>query len=392
MKRFLSFLLLCIGLTISTSAQSTQVSPMATVSVLTCGPGSELFSSFGHSAFRVKDPMLNLDKVYNYGTFDFNAPNFYLNFAKGKLTYMLSTTKFVYFMHSYRLENRWVKEQELNLNPDQVQAVFAFLENNAKPANRSYQYDFFYDNCATIIEDVIKEVLGENVYFSNDHISTNKSHRDLIADYTHDFKWGKFGIDLALGSVIDDEATKDDYKFLPDYIFQAFDNAELINEDGTQPLVKRTVDLYVSQDSDAVQFDLFGNTVLLFSLIGLFIFYRTYTDSKRGKRSRWLDTSLFFITGIIGIVVLLLWFATDHTATYKNLNFLWAFAPNLVVGFYLIKSNPPNWVKKYLWLLIILLGMMAVLWTAQVQVFNLALIPLLVALLIRYFYLVRLAH
>ncbi|MBL4724907.1 MAG: DUF4105 domain-containing protein [Lutibacter sp.] len=195
------------------------VSKKASISVITCGPGTELYSTFGHSALRVYDPINGLDKIYNYGTFNFNAPNFYMNFAKGKLTYELSTSSFSWFLRIYQYENRWVKSQVLNLNQTDVQKVFDFLENNAKLENKAYQYDFFYDNCSTKIEEVITTVLGDKVSFSNSHITISKSHRDLIDDYTKNQKWGKFGIDLALGSVIDDNATKDDYKFLPDYIY-----------------------------------------------------------------------------------------------------------------------------------------------------------------------------
>jgi len=109
------------------------LSQKASISVVTCGPGSELYSSFGHSAFRVYDPINKIDKIYNYGTFNFNAPNFYLNFAKGKLTYQLSTSRFGYFLQVYKYENRWVKTQELDLNQEEIQATFIFLENNAKP-------------------------------------------------------------------------------------------------------------------------------------------------------------------------------------------------------------------------------------------------------------------
>ncbi|MFA5298636.1 MAG: DUF4105 domain-containing protein, partial [Lutibacter sp.] len=176
-----------------------KLTPEATVSVVTCGPGTQMYSAFGHSAFRVYDPLLKLDKIYNYGTFDFNKPNFYLNFAKGKLIYQLSTTQFGYFLQEFNYENRWVKTQELDLDDADVQAVYDFLENNAKPENSSYQYDFFYDNCSTKMEEVIKLVLKDKVSFSNNHITSHKSHRDLIADYTAEkFKWGKFGIDLAL--------------------------------------------------------------------------------------------------------------------------------------------------------------------------------------------------
>ncbi|MCP4884843.1 MAG: DUF4105 domain-containing protein, partial [Flavobacteriales bacterium] len=127
-------------------AQELILSPNAEVSVITCGPGTdELYASFGHSAFRVLDIKNKIDRVYNYGTFDFNTPNFYGKFAQGKLLYQLRAYNFGNFLRGYHQENRWVKGQVLDLDSKQVQAVFDFLEENAKPENRSYHYDFFYD-------------------------------------------------------------------------------------------------------------------------------------------------------------------------------------------------------------------------------------------------------
>ena len=378
-KNFFIFLLLinCLQLT----AQQLQLSPKATVSVVTCGPGSELYSTFGHSAFRVYDPLLGLDKIYNYGTFDFNAPNFYLNFAKGKLTYQLSATTFSRFLREFKYENRWVKTQELNIEPFEVQAVYDFLENNVKPENRAYQYDFFYNNCSTKIEEVIKTVLKEKVIFSNAHITTHKTHRDLIADYTINQKWAKFGIDLALGSVIDRKATKDDYKFLPDYIYEAFENTTLNTQ---QPLVKESKTI-LEENKGNESYSIF-QPFLVFSVLALFILFITYQNYKSNDRSKWLDFVLYFSTGLVGIVVLLLWFATSHTATYRNFNFLWAFAPNLVVSFFLLKSKLQTWIQYYNWLLLILLVVMLILWLLKIQVFNNALVPLVLALAVRYWY------
>jgi len=364
------------------------LSEKATISVVTCGPGGELYSSFGHSAFRVFDPINKLDKIYNYGTFNFNAPNFYLNFAKGKLTYQLSTSKFGLFLQIYNYEKRWVKTQELNLNKDQVQATYNFLENNAKPSNKDYQYDFFYNNCSTKIEEVIKGILKDSVTFSNNHISTHKTHRDLITDYTKKQKWGKFGIDLALGSVIDKEATKDDYKFLPDYIFFAFENATITTENGAKPLVKETKTVINPKSNEIIKpFDFVTTPLVVISCISLIILLFSYKNFKNNSRSKWLDFSLFFITGTIGIVVLLLWFATDHTTTYKNLNFLWAFAPNFIVAFYLLKSKLPKWMYYYTIGLIGLIVLMLLVWIFKIQVFNTALLPLIIALLVRYLFL-----
>jgi len=367
-----------------------QLSSKATVSVVTCGPGSELYSTFGHSAFRIHDASLGIDKIYNYGTFDFNAPNFYLNFAKGQLTYQLSTSSFSRFLRAYQYENRWVKTQELNLTSTEVQATFNFLENNATPKNRDYQYDFFYDNCSTKIEDIIKHILNDKVVFSNSHITSNKTHRDLIADYTVQQKWSKFGIDLALGSVIDDKATKDDYKFLPDYVFKAFNNATIKTENGIQPIVKneRTI-LTVNKNLLKSKNSIVSTPFFVLLFISLLLIFITFKN-KTSKRTKWLDFSIFFSTGIIGIVVVLLWFATSHTATYKNLNFLWAFAPNLLVSFYMFKLKLPNWVKQYNYLLMFLLVLTVIVWIVKIQVFNLAILPLILALGFRYWYLATL--
>jgi hypothetical protein len=143
-------------------SQEIQLSPEAEISVITCGPGeSELYATFGHSAFRIKDLPNKIDRVYNYGTFNFNTPNFYIKFARGKLLYDLRAYNFGTFLQSYQREKRWVKGQVLDLKHDEIQRVYNFLENNAKPENRSYKYDFFYDNCSTKLYDVLEQVLGD---------------------------------------------------------------------------------------------------------------------------------------------------------------------------------------------------------------------------------------
>jgi hypothetical protein len=120
-------------------AQVSVLSEIAQISVITCGPGRDLYASFGHSAFRVQDSAQGIDYVYNYGTFDFNAPNFYYNFAIGRPIFILSASKFSDFLYSYQLENRWVKEQILALTSFEKNDLFRFLENNRKLENRSYK-------------------------------------------------------------------------------------------------------------------------------------------------------------------------------------------------------------------------------------------------------------
>ena len=386
MKRKFYFIFLLSFYCFQLTAQ--QLSDKASISIITCGPGNELYSTFGHSAFRVFDPLQRFDKIYNYGTFDFNAPNFYLNFAKGKLTYQLSTTPFSRFLREYQYENRWVKAQKLDLIPSDVQAVFNFLEKNAKPENKSYQYDFFYDNCSTKIESVLKTVLHDKINFNNDHIKTHKTHRDLIADYTKNQKWAKFGIDLALGSVIDKEASKDDYKFLPDYIFQSFEHATIKNSNEIKPLVQLEQSILKSNSPIIFSLSELFKPFNIILVISFFILLVTFNNYKSGERTKLLDILLFFSTGIIGIIVLLLWFATSHTATYKNFNFLWAFAPNIIVAFFMFKNKLPQWVAFYSKIITGLIVIMLIVWVSKIQIFNLALLPLLIAITARYLFLI----
>ena len=156
-KLYLLFLFLFFLNNIS-EAQPSTLSEEAEISIITIGPGKNLYDKFGHSAFRVKDEANGIDWAYNYGTYDFNTPNFYTKFAQGKLNYNLSVSYFEPFFENYIAENRWVKEQVLNLTVEEKNALFQFLENNAKPENRGYLYDFFFDNCATKIRDVLVSV------------------------------------------------------------------------------------------------------------------------------------------------------------------------------------------------------------------------------------------
>ena len=355
----------------------------AQVSVLTIAPGNELVDSFGHSAFRIRDPFLRIDYVYNYGTYNFNTPNFYAKFAQGKLLYDLSVSRYDQFFQSYVAQNRSVVEQILTLTKEEKQHFFEFLQNNAQPENKSYLYDFFFDNCATKLNDVSDEILKEKVQFNFTFEETDLTFRDLIHNYLDNQPWGKFGIDLALGSVIDRKATPQEYLFLPDYIYKSFETGT-INE---KPLVRITRTLYESQPTP-IKPSMF-TPLIVFSLLAAIVLFVTFRDQQKKHRSRWLDFIIFLFTGIIGILVLLLWFATDHSATQKNYTILWAFLPNLPVAFLVLKPQLNPWLKKYFLVLIGLLFITIVLWILKVQIFSIALLPILILLAVRYYYLIH---
>jgi hypothetical protein len=174
-------LLFLIGLiSLSASGQSITLSENAEVSIITVGPGTNLNDSFGHNGFRIRDTIKNIDLIYDYGRYDFNTPNFYLKFAQGKLLYEIGYRNFNPFFNYYKSQNRWLKEQVLNLNDSEKKALFEYLQTNVKPENKKYKYDFFYDNCATKIRDVLLEVLDGKLVYNQDHITENFTFRELI--------------------------------------------------------------------------------------------------------------------------------------------------------------------------------------------------------------------
>lgn len=374
--------ILFLTLTAVGHAQKIELSPLSKISVLTAGSGSELYSSFGHSAIRVQDRTLGIDAVYNYGMFDFTTPNFYTKFTRGKLNYTLARQRFPYFLLGYEQEKRWVKGQELNLTLAERKALFQFLETNYLPKNRDYKYDFFYNNCATKIWDVLKEVYGDKLLLDENFLGELYTHRQLIHQKVPTNSWAGFGIDLALGSVIDDIATPKEHMFLPEYIMKQMDKAQL----GTKDLA--------AEPEDILSFGPVNNRppfllspVFLMSVFLIVILALSFFDLKYNTRRRWLDFVLFFVTGLAGVVMVFLWFFTDHTATAGNFNILWAFPLNLIVAFIAAQKRGPNWIAKYALFLLALLAVILVLWVFGVQVFSPVLILVWLALGARYLFL-----
>lgn len=380
--------LFVLSIAFSANAQFIPLSEASEVSILTIGPGDQLYDKFGHSAFRIKDKNSNTDIVFNYGVYDFNTPNFYTKFAQGKLLYELGLRDFPSFLESYKRQNRWVKEQTLDLSITEKQAMFDFLLNNAKPENKKYKYDFFYDNCATKIRDVLQEVLGNSLVYNQDHITEEYTFRQLIQKNVKANSWGSLGMDIAIGAVVDKKATPIQYQFLPDYVFKGAGNAQ-INRNGTKAaLVKETTVLFeANRGEDQVNF--FTSPFFIFGLLGLCILFITFKDYKNKLRSRYLDAILFGFTGLVGILLLLLWFGTDHTATANNYNLLWAFPLSLLFIGAIAKKQPKLWLKKYLFLLVLLFALLTLHWITGVQEFAIGLIPLFIALVVRYVYLIR---
>ena len=348
------------------------------VSLLTATPGEELYSTFGHSAIRIHDTVTNQDIVYNYGTFNFEEPDFYMKFVRGKLSFYLSTDNFDDFLAEYQQENRGVTEQILNLTCEEKRNVIMLLETNMMAQNRTYKYDFTFDNCTTRLRDLIEKATDSTVHFGK-VLNKKETFRDLIYVYLNynDKQWSKLGIDILLGSKMDVTATPYQVMFLPDYLMKTLDSSSI----GSKPLVsdKKTIvrQTYWHQTKNNL-------THPFFLFICLFVIIAFLSFSKNKSIQKILasfDGFLFFIIGLLGILILFMWFGTDHIMCRDNYNLLWAWPTNVVAAFYI--HSKKSWAKKYFLFYSLFNILLIILWRAVPQHLNIAIIPILAILIFR---------
>ena len=378
--RLTKIILLFFGffLSISTGSFGQKDSCHIRISLLTATPGEELYSTFGHSALRVTDTVRNTDIVYNYGTFNFEEPNFYLKFVRGKLPFYLSTDNFDNFMAEYVYENRGVTEQILNLTCEEKANIRMMLMVNMMGNNRGYKYDFTFDNCTTRLRDLVEKASDSTVHFGP-VIHKKITFRNLIYEYLNknDKQWSKLGIDILLGSRMDVAATPYQVMFLPEYLMKTFDSSTIAG----RPLVSDEHTLIRQRHVGETKNNL---THPFFLFVCLFVLIAFLSFSKNNSTQKILasfDGFLFFITGLLGILVLFMWFGTDHYMCRDNLNILWAWPTNIVAAFYI--HSKKSWARKYFLVYAIFNILLIIFWKFIPQHLNTALLPILCLLIFR---------
>ncbi len=377
--RFCLLLSLLFLASLTLKAQS-QLSPQAKVSLVTVGPGDELYSGFGHSALWVYDPVYQIDRAYSYGTFSFQEGNFYVKFLRGTLPYTISVNALMPQFYYWQQENRSVKEQELNLSAEHKQRLYEYLETNLLPQNREYQYKFFYDNCSTRLADALKAATGERLSFPG-YTKETLSFRQWIDRYAYVQKpWADFGMDLAIGSPSDEVATPEQATFLPDNLSVAFADARIKTDSTEVPLVAETRDLYVATPEPGAGW---LTPKVLFWALAILTAAFTIWQIKTERLNFLFDKILFTIVGLTGWLIVALWFGTNHGVTTWNWDILWAFPLWVPVVFMFSKNKKPAWFSWYL----VVYGVFLLAATANLQKHNLVLIPILVILILRVYYL-----
>jgi hypothetical protein len=391
----IKFLLIVSFLSISvTSMSQITLTKKAQISLITCDPGTDIYNTFGHSAVRVYDSENRLDVVFNYGTFSFGGKsikdqlNFGIEFARGKLLYYLSTSDYLNFEYGYKVEKRSIYEQVLNLTYEEKQHLFDLLVENYRPENRQYKYDFFYDNCSSRIRDIVEKSLGDKLKFGEDeeelHGKTGRSFMDMIDPYIEKSPWLKFGIYILLALPANKDASVYHQMFLPDYLMSGFDKGLVYRDGEWKPLVLVSRTLYQAPEKD-IRVNFFTTPFFLTLILALFVIAYTYRNYSFDTHAFWIDYIIFFLSGLLGILLLLMWFATDHITTKINLNLIWALPTNIVALFFLRKK----FMKHYYIFALSLLAILMLNWMWFPQKMHIAFLPLVVILAVRYFKLLK---
>ena len=318
-KSFAIIVLLSLATLMSPVRSTAKLSDGAEVVLFTCEPGHELYAGFGHSALWINDAALGIDRLYNYGTFDFNTPNFYLKFMRGRLDYQLSVTSINRFLAEYNHRGIGVYGQALNLTLEEKQRMFEFLENNALPENRNYRYDFFLDNCATRIRDVLISTVDGEVTFGM--ADQNTTFRELLFPYLQQSPWTKLGINLILGLPADRKALPYDYMYLPDYLRSGFEHATISVNGEIRPLVASGRE-YLPMQLTFSRNALYDPVVVFLSII-LVVMLLSVIEIRKKKYFVFLDFFLMYLSVAAGLFLFLMWVATDHLSLNHNLNCFW---------------------------------------------------------------------
>ena len=279
------------------------------ISILTCAPGEDVYTAWGHTAIRIIDSAKQTDVVYNFGTFDFNTPNFLAEFVKGNLNYFLSADDFQNFIAEYQYYGRSIKEQVLILSDAEKIKWQNALQKNLEGNNRYYLYNFITDNCTTRVKDGFYQFATTQVPPSN--IKSFRTHV-VEAPYQQGIPWIGLGIDLLLGAVSDQAPTAMQAGFLPDLFFDQ--------------LAAQPGHIATTQNYDFTRTTGSKPTDPIYYIIGLilvYLFVGKWNARWAVIAAKFLDITLLFIYGLGGLLLVYMSLFSLHTACHNNYNIAW---------------------------------------------------------------------
>jgi hypothetical protein len=319
MKR--TFFLIFLTSIISFSEVLAQQSNDTIAYLITCGPGTETYSNYGHSALRITIANRHSDLIYNWGVFDTNTKNFAWKFAKGRLDYMLDTEITKGFLQSYFYEQRYVYCQRINIDSKELRKLSELINENLRPENIKYRYDFFYDDCSTRIRDLLEKSIGEKLKYPPPEIGRVPTFREMVAKYQNPYPWLKFGVDLIMGSTSDVKAHFRDQMFLPIDMMNGLSKTHVHRSDKMIPLLQNP-EILVDFNNPPPKLKFLTSPPVVFTgLIMVILILAALTKSR--KIIRVIDIAIYSVFSILSILMIFFNFFTDHQQMRWNLNIIW---------------------------------------------------------------------
>lgn len=311
----LKYFIFCLFMGVAFSVQS-QSADSIRFSLLTCAPGTEIYSLFGHTAIRYENYTRRIDVVFNYGMFSFNTPNFIFRFVAGETDYQLGITPYSYFEAEYAMRGSSVYQQVLNLTQSEKERLLTILENNYLPENRIYRYNYFYDNCTTRARDKIEECIEGKVVYP-DSLS-GKSYRSIVHEFTAGSPWDEFGVDLCLGAEADKEINKRQQMFSPFYMKYYASNAYIVDAGGTRrPLILGETKI-VDVEPEEVQPGFILPPLMCGALFLALCVVMAWGQWKTQRIWWGWDIVLYGLQGLAGCIIAFLFFFSVHPTVGSN--------------------------------------------------------------------------
>ncbi len=376
MGKYLSVLAAVI-LTFSTNLFSVEES-VPDVYLLTCGPGTETYSMWGHSALRIVDHAAGTDRVYNWGVFDFSTPAFAWKFARGRLEYMLGVSAYERFIQEYFMEGRWVQSQKVNLESQEVIKLLQLIQENLKPENIKYRYDFFYDDCSTRIRDLLEKSTGDGMVYPPDLDGDPPTFRFMVTKYLQKAPWLKAGVDLLMGIPGNKKTTVRERMFLPVDMQEGLSDI-VINRSGKMIPLLSNPETVLESTNKSVSSKFFTSPIVVFSI--LLILAILASALIRGKKqNRVFDIVIFSIFSVLALLMIFFNFFTDHQQMKMNPNIIWL-SPFVILCLISVLFN----LNRSVWFRIVFV--LNVIWFFVLLIFphtsNNAFLPVLLILAVR---------
>ena len=375
------FTLFMLWSSICFSAAQKQAGDSLRVSLLTCSPHDALYSLYGHTAIRIENKARDADFVVNYGVFSFDKPYFALRFVFGLTDYEMGVLPYHIFLQEYAYYGSSVTEQELALTQEEKERFLAAIEDNYRPENRVYRYNFFYDNCTTRARDKIVDAIEGTVVY-NDSVPEGLTFRRLVHSKTAHHPWARLGNDLLLGVGADRPLTLSEMQFLPEELLHCADSAYILLDNGEKRrLVSRKSIVLEERVREGMPSTPFTPVMVASCVLALSL--AVSAIEWRKKCYMWLFDYVFIsFLGICGIVIGAMLFS-QHPTVRLNAQIL-LFNPLLLFFGHLAIRRYRSGRISFLWLVeILLLCLLLVVFSFEIQWIDPSVRLLAVSMLLR---------